>query len=153
MDELFGSITAAAVADGAFSPLFFGISWPSFSDEIAGKIENAAGTLTEMARGQFDSAKGVRKLAQLLNDPGVADKFGFLGYPAISKDADEVGMVPVSTLINEVLMPLRETLPGKAPRGRRRAQLRCESRVVDAFHRSAPARGRRARRSRRAQTS
>jgi hypothetical protein len=76
MDEFFGSITAAGAGDDTFSPLFIGVSWPSFSDEIAGK-------------------------------------FGFLGYPAISKDADEVGMVPVSTLVNQVLIPLREALPGK----------------------------------------
>ena len=46
-----------------------------------------------------------------MNDRQVADKLGFLGYPAISKDADEVGMVPVSTLVSQVLMPVRETLP------------------------------------------
>ncbi len=76
MDELFASISAAAAGDHTFSPLFLGISWPSFSDEIVGKL-------------------------------------GFLGYPAISKDADEVGMVPASTLVNQVLIPVRETLPGK----------------------------------------
>ena len=113
MDELFGSITAAVGGDGAFSPLYFGISWPSFSDEIAGKIENGVGTLAEIARRRFDSAKEVRKIAKRLNDPAVADKLGLLGYPAISKDADEAGMVPVSTLVNQVLIPLRETLPGK----------------------------------------
>jgi hypothetical protein len=113
MDELFGSITAAAVEAGAFSPLFFGISWPSFSDEIAGKIEKGAAMLAEIARRRLDSTKEVRKLARFVNDPEIADNLGFLGYPAISKDADEVGMVPVSTLVNQVLIPLRETLPGK----------------------------------------
>jgi hypothetical protein len=112
MDELFGSITAAAVGDHAFSPLFFGISWPSFSDEIAGTIENGARTLAELARRQLEPARGVKKVTGFLNDLEIAEKLGFLGYPAISKDADEVGMVPVSTLVNQVLVPLRETLPG-----------------------------------------
>jgi pimeloyl-ACP methyl ester carboxylesterase len=113
MDELFGSITAAATGDKAFSPLFFGISWPSFSDEIAGKIEDAAKTLAEIAQRQHESARGVKKLARFLNGTDVADKLGFVGYPTIAKDADEVGMVPVSTLVNQVLIPLREALPGK----------------------------------------
>ncbi len=79
MDELFGWISAAAAGDPTFSPLFVGISWPSFSDELAKK----------------------------------ADRLGFLGYPTISKDADEVGMVAVSTLVNQVLWPVRESLPDK----------------------------------------
>jgi hypothetical protein len=110
MDELFGSITAAAVGDAAFSPLFFGISWPSFSDEIAGTIETLAGL-----RQRLRAAQGVTTLTRFLHDPEIADKLGFVGYPAISKDADEVGMVPVSTLVNQVLVPLSETLPGNPP--------------------------------------
>jgi hypothetical protein len=110
MDELFGSITAAAVGDHTFSPLFFGISWPSFSDEIAGTIETLAGL-----RRRLKVAQGVTTLTRFLHDPEIADKLGFAGYPAISKDADEVGMVPVSTLVNQVLVPLRETLPGNPP--------------------------------------
>jgi pimeloyl-ACP methyl ester carboxylesterase len=107
MGELFGSITAAAVGDHAFSPLFFGIAWPSFSDEIAGTIETLAGL-----RRQLKPAKGLTTLTRFLNDLEIADKLGFVGYPAISKDADEVGMVPASTLVNQVLVPRRETLPG-----------------------------------------
>jgi hypothetical protein len=112
MDELFSSITAAAGKD-TFSPLYFGISWPSFSDEIAGKIETGAGALAKLARGRLESKMHVGELTGLLKHPEIADKLGFLGYPAISTDADEVGMVPVSTLVNQVLVPLRETLPGK----------------------------------------
>jgi len=33
MDELFGSIVAAAARDATFSPLFLGVSWPSFTVE------------------------------------------------------------------------------------------------------------------------
>jgi hypothetical protein len=126
MDELFGSITAAGAGDDTFSPLFIGVSWPSFSDEIAGEVEKGAETLAGFAgrylkrsalddrtRHELDLAKKVRTLTRFLNDPETANKLGFLGYPAISKDADEVGMVPVSTLVNQVLIPLRETLPGK----------------------------------------
>jgi hypothetical protein len=112
MDELFSSIMAAA-GDARFSPLYFGVSWPSFSDEIAGNIKTGAGTFAKLARRRLEPADDVGKLTGLLDNPEIADKLGFLGYPAISTDADEVGMVPVSTLVNQVLVPLRETLPGR----------------------------------------
>ena len=111
MDELFSSIAVAAGND-RFSPLYFGVSWPSFSDEIAGNIKTGAGTLAKLTHRRLEPAADVGKLTGLLNNPEIADKLGFLGYPAISTDADEVGMVPVSTLVNQVLVPLRETLPG-----------------------------------------
>jgi hypothetical protein len=97
MDELFGSIAAAG--NDTFSPIYIGISRPSFSDEIAGKIETGAGTLAKLARRRLEPAEDVGKLTGLLNHAEIADKLGFLGYPAISTDADEVGMVPVSTLV------------------------------------------------------
>ncbi len=127
MDELFASITAAATEDHTFSPLFIGISWPSFSDEITGKVEKGAETLLKLAhrhlersdrgdnrtRNEREPDEKARRLAPSRNDLEIADKLGFLGYPAISKDADEVGMVSVSTLVNQVLIPVRETLPRK----------------------------------------
>jgi hypothetical protein len=125
MDELFASITAAGREDARFSPLFFGISWPSFSDEVAGNIKNGAETIIELAdrhvrRIDLDGRMSIEpeppvKLPRFLTDSRAADALGFLGYPAISKDADEVGMVPVSTLVNQVLIPFRETLPGRPP--------------------------------------
>ncbi len=54
-------------------------------------------------------------IAHALEDRRVVDKLGFLGYPAVSKDADEVGKVTVSTLVNQVLVPLRDELPRKPP--------------------------------------
>ncbi len=130
MDELYASIAAAASSESRFSPLFFGVSWPSFSDELAGNIEKGATTVINTAkslrgrpdldpgddaRGGPEQAEKPGRLSRLLNDPWIADKLGYLGYPAISKDADEVGMVPVSTLVNQVLIPLREALPGRPP--------------------------------------
>lgn len=125
MDELFSSIVEGADST-AFSPLFLGISWPSFSDEVAGKVSGGLGIAVEEAQRQLrrkdldpksrQRLKGIVKsgwLVPFLNTSPVADKLGFLGYPAISKDADEVGMVPVGTLVNRVLLPVREALPGK----------------------------------------
>jgi hypothetical protein len=126
-DELFASITAAAFGDDRFSPLFFGISWPSFSYEIAGNIRKGADLLVGLRSVRLDRSdpgdrrwneleprEGIGKLRHLYNQK-IVDSVGFVGYPAISKDADEVGMVPVSTLVNQVLIPFRETLPGRPP--------------------------------------
>jgi hypothetical protein len=128
MDELFGSISAAGSGDDRFSPLFFGISWPSFSDEIAENIKTGAETLVGLANprldrsdpgdrapAELDPAGKTGKLARLLDRRKIADAVGFLGYPTISKDADEVGMVPVSTLVNQVLVPFRDKIPGRPP--------------------------------------
>ncbi len=132
MDELFGSITDAAAGDETFSPLFFGVSWPSFFGrdrrQRRGRSRDAwrnwpqqpprIGPTAAAARRrepERELAEKTGKLPRFLNDPRIADKLGYLGYPAISKDADEVGMVPVSTLVNQVLIPFRETLPGKPP--------------------------------------
>ena len=104
MNELFGSIANAG--DDTFAPLYFGISWPNFSDEIAGNIETGAATLAKLTRRRLGAVEEVGNLAGLLNNPEIADKLGFLGYPAIAKDADEVGMVPVSTLVDQLLLPL-----------------------------------------------
>ena len=50
MDELFASISAAGAGDESFSPVFFGISWPSFSDEIASNIGKGVDILAELVR-------------------------------------------------------------------------------------------------------
>ena len=113
MDELFESIKAAAAGDQTFSPLFFGISWPSFSDEFAESLTRGAGTLAKVAPAALELPAHTTALDRLLADSGLADRLGFLGYPAISKDADEVGMVAVSTLVNQVLIPVREAQPAK----------------------------------------
>ncbi len=125
MDELYG--TLAAADDPAFSPILVGVSWPSFSDEIAGHVQKGTRLVTALAEGRLDRDRdddaprgGARsrvadKLDRVVGDLRVADKLGYLGYPAVSKDADEVGMVPVSTLVNQVLIPLRDTLPGRPP--------------------------------------
>lgn len=123
MDELSGSIAAAAAGDAGYSPIFIGVSWPSFSDEIAGHIKEGVEILSGVAGRRLERAdpdgraaelaRGLEKVSGLLDHPGIADKLGYLGYPTISKDADEVGMVAVSTLVNQVLIPARATMAGR----------------------------------------
>jgi hypothetical protein len=113
MDELFESIKAAGAEDHTFSPLFFGISWPSFSDEFAESLTRGASTVAKLAPAALEHPVHTKTIERLLADSGRSDRLGFLGYPAISKDADEVGMVAVSTLVNQVLIPVRETQPAK----------------------------------------
>ncbi|MHB1557134.1 MAG: hypothetical protein ACYC61_06615 [Isosphaeraceae bacterium] len=128
MDELHSSLVPTKPGDAACSPIFIGVSWPSFSDEIPAHVRKGTEVLALLKRrgrardeGGDDEpddgkrARAVGLAARAMEDRRVADKLGFLGYPAVSKDADEVGMVPVSTLVNQVLVPLRDELPGHPP--------------------------------------
>ncbi len=127
MNELHSSLVATKPGEAACSPILIGVSWPSFSDEIPAHVRKGTEILALLKRREDDRnddggepdtrerAPAAGLVARALEDRRVADKLGFLGYPAVSKDADEVGMVSVSTLVNQVLIPLRDELPGKPP--------------------------------------
>jgi hypothetical protein len=124
MDQLHATIKAAAQQEGTnFNPLMIGISWPSFSPEIAENAGKRIGKVVDRQKSvipDFVPRRFMDNLSQtedflemVLKNEGIAAAFGRLGYPALSKDADEIGIVWASALVNQVLMPLREEIATK----------------------------------------
>jgi pimeloyl-ACP methyl ester carboxylesterase len=124
MDEIYASIKAAADRERTpYNPLLIGISWPSYSQDIAEKAAELPGKIV----GRFESVipdfvpekfpdgldHASEFIQKLLKTPKIASGFGRFGYPVLSKDADEIGAVWASTLVNQVLMPLRAEIAGK----------------------------------------
>jgi len=124
MDQFHATIKAAAHQEGTkFNPLMIGISWPSFSPEIAINAGKAIGKVVDRKKStipDFAAKRFLDNLSQteefletVLKNPGLASAFGRLGYPALSKDADEIGIIWSSALVNQVLMPLRAEIASK----------------------------------------
>jgi hypothetical protein len=124
MDQLHATIEAAAQREGSrYNPLIIGISWPSYSPEIAdntgkwiGKvIDRKKSVIPDFAPRIFlDNLSQTEDfLERVVKNPAIASAFGRLGYPALSKDADEIGIVWSSTLVNQVLVPLRDEIASK----------------------------------------